>query len=289
MGKGTSARGGAGVITCFCALALASAPVAAVDDFFAYLDPDTATVEPGSPVTVTFRAGEPAEHFNAYEITVLYDPGVLELVSVDEGSLMIAACPSSRFPSLVETDSYFTWGHALMCSAAVANGPGELCVVTFHGVAVGLSALDITTDPDSAFVDAGVCVNPLHPTWPRRVTLSGGAVVVGDPTGVEADAPAPAGSCHLRFAPNPARGPGTFRFSLPAASPYRLELFDARGRRVLRHEGRAGEGPQRLFWTGLGSGGEPLPGGVFFARLVADPPSAGLPTGPLTTKLVLVR
>jgi hypothetical protein len=75
----------------------------------------------------------------------------------------------------------------------------------------------------------------------------------------------------LRFErnyPNPFRPRTTFRYSLPDASPVRLDIFDVQGRLVttLVREFR-GAGPHSITWDGRNATGALLAGGVYFARL----------------------
>ncbi len=59
----------------------AAAPVAAGSSpFLAVLSPDTAWVDVGDTTTVVFLATESAQHFNAYALTVRFDPMLVDLV-----------------------------------------------------------------------------------------------------------------------------------------------------------------------------------------------------------------
>ncbi len=70
--------------------------------------------------------------------------------------------------------------------------------------------------------------------------------------------------------PTPARGAATFRFTLPRRGPVRLELIDARGRRVATLiDGERTAGAHDVRWNGLDRHGAPVPPGVYFARLEA--------------------
>ena len=74
--------------------------------------------------------------------------------------------------------------------------------------------------------------------------------------------PRPADRIQLRIAPNPTRELTEVRWS-GGVGPVRLEVFDARGRRVGRGEGGAA-GAWR--WSGLDAKGEALPAGVYFVH-----------------------
>ncbi len=71
---------------------------------------------------------------------------------------------------------------------------------------------------------------------------------------------------------NPFRGPARFAWSPALDEAARLEIFDVRGRRVALVGVPVGS--SRLDWDGRGEGGQPVPAGVYFARLqgAAFPP-----------------
>lgn len=70
--------------------------------------------------------------------------------------------------------------------------------------------------------------------------------------------------------PNPARGQAEIRFVLDAASPARLDLFDAAGRLVRRLLDRPlAPGPQAIRWNATDDRGRALPAGAYRVRLEA--------------------
>ena len=101
-----------------------------------------------------------------------------------------------------------------------------------------------------------------------------------DPTVGVDDAPAPLA---LHAAPNPFNPRVILRFERPAAGAARLEIFDARGRRVRRlPDGEPTAGVTEIAWDGRDDAGRALPGGLYLARLTT-------PAGAVTSKLTLVR
>jgi hypothetical protein len=139
--------------------------------------------------------------------------------------------------------------------------------------------VDIVSDPDCTLLDAGICVSPAHPTFPRQVIFENGAIQVGDdPTAVP---PPDEAGLRLRFSPNPAREGGVFRLP-PAPGPLRLTVHDAAGRRVFSREWPGGTGPGEVAWTGRDEAGRRLPAGVYFARVRGPELDA-------TTRIVLLR
>jgi hypothetical protein len=108
-----------------------------------------------------------------------------------------------------------------------------------------------------------------------QVTVSEAAAV--------ADA-APAAGLRLEARPNPMRGAAELVLSLPAAGPAELVVFDVAGRAVRRLV--AGEvlaaGARRIGFDGRDRRAEPLPDGVYVARLTAG-------EGRAEAKLVIMR
>lgn len=71
-------------------------------------------------------------------------------------------------------------------------------------------------------------------------------------------------------APNPTWGAATFRFTLPAAQPARLALFDVRGRLVRElATGPQPAGERQVEWDGRDALGQRVPAGFYVVRLEA--------------------
>ena len=72
----------------------------------------------------------------------------------------------------------------------------------------------------------------------------------------------------LTAAPNPAN-PGTqLKFTLLRAGPARVDVYDARGRRVRTLvDERREAGDHQVMWRGRDRTGRPVPSGVYIARL----------------------
>ena len=68
--------------------------------------------------------------------------------------------------------------------------------------------------------------------------------------------------------PNPAHGPATLRFSLPAAGTARLEVLDVSGRRVWGYAQALAAGPHSIAWDGRDDAGRRLGPGLYLVRLV---------------------
>ena len=85
------------------------------------------------------------------------------------------------------------------------------------------------------------------------------------------DAPGSGPAVRLSFAgaePNPARGGADLSYTLPAAGPASLALYDLGGRQVrVLASGDAAPGGHRVHWDGTGADGARVRAGLYFARL----------------------
>ena len=238
------------------------------DEFHAFLLPDINEAEINDQVVITFEVDSTAKHFNGYEIDVEWDQSVVSLLSVDQGSLMTDACPNTWF-NLETTDSTVTVSHTILCGEVSIDGPGVLCIFTFQADANGTSPLEITTDPNQAFFDAGLYVWPGHATYPRQVFLHNSTICI--PTcGNAVDGPEDALNRGLRMQviPNPIRESGWIRYQIAApAQALTIEILDVTGRQLQSwglEPGRAGA--FELRWDGTDRDGRPLPIGTYFYR-----------------------
>jgi hypothetical protein len=100
---------------------------------------------------------------------------------------------------------------------------------------VKLNGSVIAGRPPFAYVDRDVAAGATYRYWLEAVALNGERGTYG-PAEVRLPAKAAAFALHGN-APNPARGATTFAFSLPAAGPASLAVYDLAGREVWRHEG----------------------------------------------------
>ncbi len=89
----------------------------------------------------------------------------------------------------------------------------------------------------------------------------------GSVTGVEPGV-APAGIA-LSSAPNPFHGGTALRFELPAAGPYRIDVFDAAGHRVAALTGVGRAGGNVVRWNGNGDDGRAAAPGMYWFRMTA--------------------
>lgn len=228
---------------------------------------------------VHFEVDSTAMGFNGYELTLHFDPAILEPLGVVEGTLMTDACVS-RFQNVTTTDSTLTFSHVVLCAGVSLDGPGRLSTYRFRAVGAGESEIRIASDPDRLFVDAGLWVWPLHPTDPRQVVfLDEGktTICVSDPgsAGVEgpldeADVDPLASSVplSLRLVPNPGRDVRIELRGAPAGW-VEVELLGPDGRRLARRNLMLS--PQANASLSIEElAGPELPAGSYFVRARRD-------------------
>jgi hypothetical protein len=242
----------------------------AIEEFNAFVLPDTSVVSPGSTFDIRFEVDATAHQFNGYEVTIHCDPTIATPDTVIEGQLMLQSCPSSRFRHLSKTDSTMTYTHVILCHDVAINGPGVLSIFRFRNAQPGVSPITITSNPDFTFYDAGEYVAPTHPTRPRQVIFHHAVLIVLDPT---SDVPAqggddgPGGGFRLRLYPNPVSGSGVLRLDLPGATAGWVEILDPQGRRIWDWAGSWGAtGRFALPWKGTDLTGRPVPAGFYICR-----------------------
>ena len=272
------------VVIPLAALSLGAAIVAAAQPtpFNAFLLPAASAIDVGDTAFVRFAVDSTARQFNAYEITILYRPDIVDfLPPVVEGPLMHDAC-GNTFQHLAQTESTLTYAHSLLCAGISLDGPGLLSTYAFKGLANGVSPITITTDPNRAFFDAGIFVSPNHPTFPRQVFLHNAQITVGPSAGVRrGEAPPPAFRLEQNV-PNPFRTATAIAFELGDAGPATLEVFDPAGRRVWAAAAAFLGARHRVPWYGAALDGAPLPSGAYIYRLTT-------PEGSESRKLTLLR
>jgi hypothetical protein len=254
-----------------------------VQEFNALLLPEISQIEVGEVAEVRFEVDATAMQFNAYEVVILFDPGVVEfLPPVIEGPLMSGACGSTvAFPG--GTDSTVAYTHAILCAGTSLDGPGLLSTYRFQGLADGVTQLQFLQDPDRSFADAGRYINPEHPTFPRQVILHEAAIQVGTASSVVVG-PTPARTDRLApNVPNPFNPTTRIRFELAQASAVRLDILDPRGRRVWSRDWNLlPPGAHDFVWTAAASDGRRAASGVYVLRLSTE-------RGVETRKMTLLR
>lgn len=89
--------------------------------------------------------------------------------------------------------------------------------------------------------------------------------------GVGPSAPAPVAFAVEPNQPNPVRSTTTIRYSVPAAGPVSIEIFDAAGRMIRNlSPGQVSAGLHTTAWNVLDDAGRPAPSGVYYYRVRAN-------------------
>ncbi|MEZ4652723.1 MAG: cohesin domain-containing protein [Candidatus Eisenbacteria bacterium] len=240
------------------------------DEFHALLDPTLYDfVLLGDDFYVSFAVDSTAMQFNGYEVRVEFDPTYLDFTGVVEGSLMTEACPT-RFRNLAQTDSSVVYTHVVLCAGVSLDGPGVLSEFHFKALTVGETDVRITSDPNETFVDAGIWVNPDHPTYPRQVSFNDSHVIILDPSSdVEPSDPSvtPADGVRLSVWPQPMTDRASLRIDPTGTGWITTEIVTVEGRQIW-HDRSWGEpgSPLRLEWNGRTRTGERVGAGTYFVR-----------------------
>lgn len=255
------------VVVALGVLSITATPSRAVDEFHAFLLPEMNSVEVDSLIQITYEVDETARQFNAYQITIEYDPDIVSFQGVAQGDLMTGAC-GETYESIAQTDSTVTYDHILLCGALAIDGPGVLSIFSFLAIADGSSELTITTDPNRAFLHDGLYIWPGH-AYPRQVFLHDSEICVGNcEDAIDEWDGTLNNAFRVQVAPNPIQDGGWIRYYLAAPSEQvTIEILDISGRQV-QHWGLAprGTGIHELQWEGTDLLGRSLPVGTYFYR-----------------------
>lgn len=237
------------------------------ESFNTYLLPQIGNVGLGDTAFVRFEVDQTAHDFNTYEITIEYDPEIVDfLPPVIEGQLMLGAC-GNTFKHLAQTDSTLTYTHAILCAGVALDGPGVLSIYPFRGIALGTSPITITSDPDHSFLNEGLYINPNHPTYPRQVIFHNAEINVLPTAGMDSGEVPPLEFRLEQNVPNPFSIATAVGFELGAAGPVALEVFDVAGRRVWADYAEFAPGHHQVTWRGTRLDATALPNGIYFYRL----------------------
>jgi hypothetical protein len=191
------------------------------------------------------------------EVYVEYDPGIVTSLSGGGGQLFddLGVFIFEDFDD--ETPGQWFGAAVVMDAYSWVTGPGELYVWSLSGAADGTSPVTtvevLLYDPDAALI--------------ADVTLDPTTVSVGDPlVGVPGDAPPPR-DARLELWPNPFNPRTEVVAAVPVDGWCRVEVLDARGRRVdVLWEGSA-SGVLRLPWDGRDAAGRNLASGIYLFRM----------------------
>jgi hypothetical protein len=193
---------------------------------------DTVVVASGGAFTVDFVVRDPDLPFNAFDLSVHFDPGLLtnvpmSPVSLQRGALMVDACTlNAPFHIFAAGPDSVVGTIVILCDGVSVTGPGTLYHLGFTAAATN-AYTQLTLGPGTSFYNAG----------PRVTGVVKRSVVVkiGEPT-LDAGGrpPVPRTPALDAVVPNPARAGRALMlsFSLPRAESSEVVVLDPQGRRV---------------------------------------------------------
>ena len=252
----------------------AGAPVARAGITVA-LDPPTQSVAPGAEFDVFVAVTQAGSSFNAFDAVIGFDPAALTLLqlsplSLQEGALMTAACPST-FHRFTPGADRATIADVLLCEGQSVTGPGQIYRLRFRASNTS-QITNVRFLSGLRFYDAGLYVTP--------VTSSDATVTIGTNVGVGDPAVTP--GLRVRASPNPARGSTTLRIEADQAGSQDVRVLDSLGRVVRTLEkGRFAAGPRTVSWNRRSDGGRRLPPGSYAIEVRT-------PAGTARTRLILL-
>jgi hypothetical protein len=221
-----------------------------------FVCPETSYVEVGDTFGVSIEVDSNAVELKGFDIVLSFDPEVLDVVSVAQGSLMKEG--GTTFWHYREDSSSVEMISAVLGTGLSVDGPGILAVITFAASDIDRSDL-VMAEVDLRDVD-----NRAIPFQLRHgVVYVAGLDISEDQTSPRNLHPA---CLQLDIFPNPCAYPLHFRYQIPHEGLVSLSIHDCAGR-VLEYlvnepqcagfhtrdwDGRTREGPRVVSGTYFG-------------------------------------
>ena len=193
---------------------------------------DTVAVASGGTFTVDFVVRDPDQPFNAFDLSVYFDPAKLTSypmspTTLQRGALLVDACTlNAPFHVFTPGPDSLVGTLVIMCSGVSVTGPGTIYRLRFTAAATN-AYTQLTLGPGTSFFNGGPRV--------YGVVKKNVVVKIGSPTLDAGGRPhVPSGPALDPIAPNPTRAGRTLAlsFSLPRAESSEVVVMDAQGRRV---------------------------------------------------------
>ena len=232
---------------------LPAAPAAAIH--LSFVPADT-LIAPGERAVVAVRLDEPLA-LRSIELTVAWNPDLLLSIG-GEGGALFDAVSCYVFEDFSEPESgVWTGFSGIIGAECQTSGAGEIYRWEVEGLGCGVTSLTCTSArlfaPDGTEIE--------EPTILPRARLT---VTDAQLTAV----PARTAAARLELAPNPFNPRVAVTIPAGPAGPARLEVFDARGRRLAAvWEGTLDGTPATAVWEGRDERGRAMPSGTYLFRL----------------------
>ena len=176
-------------------------------------------------------------------------------------------------PVFVETDPPFTFTHGSHCPVdppRPTNNSGN----NFNGRWTLFARFaDEVAGTSVVPVNASACMMPYEDGAVELPTAGSPSPCTTFPLAIVGVPPPviPTTGFLAQSRPNPANGSTTIEYTLPVESTVKLEIFDARGRRiVVLDEGTRSASTHRIVWNGADGDGRPQRAGYYYLRLTVD-------------------
>jgi hypothetical protein len=240
-------------------LAVLAAPGPASAVPTVYLEPVDTTVSVGQEFDVRLMINDEADTISNFQVIIRFDPNILQMVGVEEGSLYVTAGYETFFH--VEEESLGTWEifEVIFPYTSFILTPGELAVIRFGALANGETPIQFLS---AVVMDIDrVEIQPLGSV--------GGHVAVMPEVGVGSAEEQRTGWAVGAPYPNPSRGSASVRLARPwdAGGACALSVYDARGRLVRSLDVPSPGGHAEVVWDGRDDHAREVSSGVYFFRL----------------------
>ncbi len=239
---------------------IASLPVVAAAGTHVYFEPSqTMLLAPGEECELSLRVGACDDSIAGYQLYMSFDPGVVELVSVEEGSLYVESGFPTFFTGEEEYPGFWHFFDTVFGEGSCVLPPGELLHLTFRAVDYGQTEAFMDTIKMSDIRRESLSVDSFENGW----------IFVVPATGV------PGGNVVepriRRIAPNPFTGETRIQYSVPASlAGWMVEIFSASGRCVSVFDLPPGVLDGEIKWDGRSREGHELPSSVYYVRLSGE-------------------
>jgi hypothetical protein len=245
------------LLTVFLAATVTWTPAARAATSVSFL-PSDVMVEPGQYFDMSFRVGASPDSIASFQLYMSFDPNIVELTSVGEGSLYTESGHMTWFIQGQVRPGFWHFFDTVFGAGTYVSPPGELLHLQFRALAFGYTQAHVDT---------------IRMTDVRRDPLPVAGVEHGEIFVVPASGIVELDAADVRIgpaSPNPFTNETAIAFELPAAgSGSSAGIYDVAGQLVRRLElprrGKSGS----ILWDGRDQSGREVPSSVYFVRLVS--------------------